>query len=182
MARSSRWGPAALTDRESSGTKGRQAEELACAHLRRQGLATSGKNWTCRRGRARSGHARRRYSSIRRSPLPPASRLGRSPGEHRRAQAAAPDSLPAELFPQQEARWAKRPCRFDVVTVDTSDGQSPPRLDWIQNAFDALISRPTEGHYRWTCNTISASSSRPASRPSSRRWKYCLPISSKPAW
>ncbi|HHW2570434.1 TPA: YraN family protein, partial [Pseudomonas aeruginosa] len=41
------------------------------------------------------------------------------------------------LFLQQEARWAKRPCRFDVVTVDTSDGQSPPRLDWIQNAFDA---------------------------------------------
>lgn len=45
--------------------------------------------------------------------------------------------LSAELFLQQEARWAKRPCRFDVVTVDTSDGQSPPRLDWIQNAFDA---------------------------------------------
>ncbi|MBN0481343.1 YraN family protein, partial [Pseudomonas aeruginosa] len=23
---------------------------MACAHLRRQGLATLGKNWTCRRG------------------------------------------------------------------------------------------------------------------------------------
>ncbi|WP_207927514.1 YraN family protein, partial [Pseudomonas aeruginosa] len=39
-----------MTDRESSREKGRQAEELACAHLRRQGLATLGKNWTCRRG------------------------------------------------------------------------------------------------------------------------------------
>ncbi|NBK29835.1 YraN family protein, partial [Pseudomonas aeruginosa] len=29
-----------MTDRESSRDKGRQAEELACAHLRRQGLAT----------------------------------------------------------------------------------------------------------------------------------------------
>ena len=39
-----------MTDRESSRDKGRQAEELACAHLRRQGFATLGKNWTCRRG------------------------------------------------------------------------------------------------------------------------------------
>lgn len=45
--------------------------------------------------------------------------------------------LSAELFSATGGALGQTPCRFDVVTVDTSDGQSPPRLDWIQNAFDA---------------------------------------------
>ncbi len=131
--------------------------------------------------RARSGHARRRYSSIRRSPLPPASRLGRSPGEHRRAQAATPDSL-RRTFSATGGALGQTPLslrcghrRYQRRTITTATGLDSERIR-------RLISRPTEGHYRWTCNTVSASSSRPASRPSSRPWKYCLPISSKPAW
>lgn len=43
----------------------------------------------------------------------------------------------AQQFLQQEKRWARYPCRFDVVAISPGDGRSPPRLDWIQNAFDA---------------------------------------------
>ncbi|MEB5250277.1 YraN family protein [Pseudomonas aeruginosa] len=125
-----------MTDRESSRDKGRQAEELACAHLRRQGLATLGKNWTCRRGEldlVMLDGDTVVFVEVR-------SRRHRAWGgalESIDARKWQRLILSAELFLQQEARWAKRPCRFDVVTVDTSDGQSPPRLDWIQNAFDA---------------------------------------------
>ncbi|MCU1717631.1 YraN family protein [Pseudomonas sp. 5P_3.1_Bac2] len=41
----------------------------------------------------------------------------------------------AQLFLQQEAHWAKHPCRFDVIAI-TADSQATAHLDWIQNAFD----------------------------------------------
>ncbi len=41
----------------------------------------------------------------------------------------------AQLFLQQESRWAKHPCRFDVIAI-TADSQAPAPLNWIQNAFD----------------------------------------------
>jgi putative endonuclease len=44
-------------------------------------------------------------------------------------------SRAAQHFLQQEARWAKYPCRFDVIAI-TADSQAPAQLDWIQNAFD----------------------------------------------
>ncbi len=44
-------------------------------------------------------------------------------------------SRAAQLFLQQESRWAKYPCRFDVIAIN-ADGQAPAHLDWIQNAFD----------------------------------------------
>lgn len=42
----------------------------------------------------------------------------------------------AQQFLQQESRWAKHPCRFDVIAVEAMDGDSPPRLTWLKNAFD----------------------------------------------
>lgn len=44
-------------------------------------------------------------------------------------------SRAAQHFLQQEARWAKYPCRFDVIAI-TADSQAPAQLNWIQNAFD----------------------------------------------
>jgi putative endonuclease len=38
-------------------------------------------------------------------------------------------------FLQQESRWAKHPCRFDVIAINRK-GNAPPQLNWIQNAFD----------------------------------------------
>lgn len=43
--------------------------------------------------------------------------------------------IAATLFLQQQSRWAKHPCRFDVVAIDTGS-ENHPRLNWIRNAFE----------------------------------------------
>lgn len=45
--------------------------------------------------------------------------------------------LAAQLFLQQESRWARHPCRFDVVALSPGITAATPQLDWLQNAFDA---------------------------------------------
>ncbi|WP_160083454.1 YraN family protein [Pseudomonas sp. 8AS] len=37
----------------------------------------------------------------------------------------------AQHFLQQESRWARQPCRFDVIAL------APTQLDWLKNAFEA---------------------------------------------
>lgn len=39
----------------------------------------------------------------------------------------------AQLFLQKESRWARHPCRFDVVALGTHEADES---DWIRNAFD----------------------------------------------
>ena len=41
----------------------------------------------------------------------------------------------AEFFLASHARFAQRPCRFDVLAI--ADGDSAPVIDWRRNAFDA---------------------------------------------
>ncbi len=41
----------------------------------------------------------------------------------------------AQLFLLKESRWAKHPCRFDVVAIDSTESGANP--SWIQNAFDS---------------------------------------------
>lgn len=41
----------------------------------------------------------------------------------------------ASTFLQQESRWNKHPCRFDVVAIN-ADKTTQLQLDWIKNAFD----------------------------------------------
>lgn len=43
--------------------------------------------------------------------------------------------LAAQHFLQKEARWARHPCRFDVVAINAE--RHPPEINWIQNAFDS---------------------------------------------
>ena len=43
----------------------------------------------------------------------------------------------AALFLQSEARWAKRPCRFDVIAIGPGADASPQALEWITQAFEA---------------------------------------------
>ena len=42
----------------------------------------------------------------------------------------------AQLFLMKESRWAKRPCRFDVVAIGATTGAAQPP-NWIRNAFDS---------------------------------------------
>ena len=41
----------------------------------------------------------------------------------------------AQLFLLKESRWAKHPCRFDVVAMSATEGGAHP--SWIRNAFDS---------------------------------------------
>lgn len=114
---------------------GRQAESLACEHLQRQGMRLLASNWRCRRGELDlvmlDGdtvvfvEVRCRRHQAWGGALESVDR------QKRQRLAAA-----AEHFLQQEARWSRHPCRFDVIAVQPSAGDSPAQLNWIPNAFD----------------------------------------------
>ncbi|WXL25013.1 YraN family protein [Ectopseudomonas mendocina] len=113
---------------------GAAAEALARQHLEQQGLRLVAQNWRCRLGELDLVmlHADTvvfvevRY-------------------RRHRAWGGAAESVDArkreklcraaQQFLLQESRWAKHPCRFDVIAVN-ADSHTPARLDWIQNAFD----------------------------------------------
>lgn len=117
-----------------SGEQGRAAEALARAHLEAQGLRLLARNWACRRGELDlvmlDGDTVvfvevrcRRHAAW----------GGALESIDGRKQAKL--IITAQHYLQREARWANHPCRFDVVAIST-DGNHPPQLNWIQNAFD----------------------------------------------
>jgi putative endonuclease len=120
---------------DSRQTTGRAAEQQARSHLEQQGLRLLAQNWACRVGEldlvmldgdtvvfvevryrkhAGWGGALESVDARKRGKL----------------------SAAAQFFLQQEPRWAKHPCRFDVVAMSPS-AQPSERLNWIQNAFDS---------------------------------------------
>ncbi|KFX68397.1 hypothetical protein TMS3_0119340 [Pseudomonas taeanensis MS-3] len=123
-----------MIDHSSSQSSGKAAETLARQHLEQQGLRLLAQNWHCRRGEldlvmldtdtvvfvevryrrhAAWGGAIESVDARKREKL----------------------TIAAMHFLQQESRWAKHPCRFDVIAIN-SKGNSAPQLNWIQNAFD----------------------------------------------
>ncbi|AYC34204.1 YraN family protein [Pseudomonas cavernae] len=114
--------------------RGRAAEEHARQHLERQGLRLLAQNWLCRRGELDlvmlDGDTvvfvevrYRRHAAW-------GGALESVDGRKREKIARA-----AEYFLQQESRWSKHPCRFDVIAIDAGN-HTAARLDWIKNAFD----------------------------------------------
>lgn len=112
--------------------QGREAEDRACAHLRRQGLKLVERNY-----RAPFGEidlimeqqdvvvfveVRYRHSED----------YG-GPAETVDARKQARLRATAAHFLQRHQRAAKRPCRFDVVAV-TGKGEGE-RILWLRNAF-----------------------------------------------
>jgi putative endonuclease len=122
-----------LTD-ISTQESGAAAEALARRHLEQQGLRLLAQNWRCKRGELDlvmldAGTVvfvevrYRRHSAW------------GGAAESVDARKREKLSRAAQHFLQQESRWAKYPCRFDVIAI-TADSQIPAQLDWIQNAFD----------------------------------------------
>lgn len=123
-----------MIGRNSTQSSGNAAEALARKHLERQGLRLLAQNWRCRRGE---------LDLV----MLDADTVVFVEVRYRRhtAWGGAVESVDARKreklttaalhFLQQEARWAKHPCRFDVIAIN-AEGNSPPRLNWIQNAFD----------------------------------------------
>jgi putative endonuclease len=123
-----------LIDHGSTQRSGKAAEALARQHLEQQGLRLLAQNWHCRRGEldlvmldtdtvvfvevryrrhAAWGGAIESVDARKREKLTKA----------------------ALHFLQRESRWAKHPCRFDVIAIN-AEGNPTPRLNWIRNAFD----------------------------------------------
>ncbi|GIZ12371.1 YraN family protein [Pseudomonas sp. NCCP-436] len=116
----------------SHNDQGRAAEQAARLHLEHNGLRLIEQNWRCRLGELDlvmlDGdtvvfvEVRARRHSAWGGALESVD--ARKRGKLIRA---------AELFLQQQPRWARHSCRFDVVAIQTGSAH----LDWIQNAFDA---------------------------------------------
>lgn len=118
----------------TSGERGAWAEDLACAHLERHGLSTLHRNYRCRHGEIdlilRDGaslvFAEVRYRA----------HAGRVSGAQSVDSAKQRRLLAsAEHFLQRHRDHAERACRFDVI--DVTGPVHTPRVDWIQDAFDA---------------------------------------------
>ena len=123
-----------MNERISTQQRGDAAEALARRHLEQQGLRLLAQNWRCRLGELDLVMLDadtvvfvevryRRHSAW------------GGAAESVDARKREKLSRAAQHFLQQEARWAKYPCRFDVIAI-TADSQAPAQLDWIQNAFD----------------------------------------------
>lgn len=115
---------------------GQAAEGWALTHLEEHGLRLLARNWRCRLGELDlvmlDGDTLvfvevryRRHSAW-------GGAEGSVDARKRRRVANA-----AQVFLQQQPRWAQRPCRFDVVAIAPSAHGCAARLNWIRSAFDA---------------------------------------------
>ncbi|MEN0107793.1 MAG: YraN family protein [Pseudomonas sp.] len=118
----------------STQNAGREGEAEAFEHLRRHGLKLLCRNWRCKGGELDlvmlDGDTvvfvevrARRHSAW----------GGAVESVDGRKQQKL--ILAANSFLQQEPRWSKHPCRFDVVAINTGS-EHANRLNWIRNAFD----------------------------------------------
>ena len=123
-----------MSERITTQQRGEAAEALARQHLEKHGLRLLAQNWRCRLGELDLVMLDadtvvfvevryRRYSAW--------GGAAASVDARKREKL----SRATQLFLQQESRWAKYPCRFDVIAIN-ADGQAPAQLDWIQNAVD----------------------------------------------
>lgn len=123
-----------MTERNNPQQSGQAAEALARQFLEQRGLRLLAQNWRCRLGELDLVMLDadtvvfvevryRRHSAW------------GGAAESVDARKREKLSRAAQHFLQQESRWAKYPCRFDVIAIN-ADSQAPAQLDWIQNAFD----------------------------------------------
>ncbi len=120
-----------MSDAQSSG---RSAETLALRHLCNSGLRLLARNWSCRSGELdlvmldgdTVVFVEVRYR-----------RHAAWGGALESVDARKQQKLikTAQLFLQNESRWAHNPCRFDVIAIAPA-GQTQD-LNWIRNAFDS---------------------------------------------
>ena len=120
-----------MSDAQSSG---RSAETLALRHLCNSGLRLLARNWSCRSGELdlvmldgdTVVFVEVRYR-----------RHAAWGGAVESVDARKQQKLvrAAEHFLQKESRWARHPCRFDVIAIGSTAQRAP--LTWIRNPFDS---------------------------------------------
>lgn len=121
-----------MTEQPTTQASGHAAEARALAYLQTKGLRLIAQNWRCRRGELDLVmlHADtvvfvevryRRHSAW------------GGAMESVDARKREKLTLAATQFLQESPRWARQPCRFDVIALS---GTTDADLNWIQNAFD----------------------------------------------
>ena len=120
----------------SSQESGQTAESLARKHLEQNGLSLVTQNWRCRRGELDlimlDGKTLVFVEVRLRKHLGWGGAL-ESVDMRKRGKLI----LAAQQFLQNEPRWSKSPCRFDVVAFEPDKQQDSPQLNWLKNAFDS---------------------------------------------
>ena len=119
-----------ITDKQQ---QGQQAEDAAKRYLERHGLRLVQRNWSCRSGELDlvmlDGdtvvfvEVRYRRHTAWGGALESV--------DYRKQQKLV---KAAQLFLQKESRWARHPCRFDVIAIEAGSSAASP--NWIRNAFD----------------------------------------------
>lgn len=121
--------------KSGSSHAGHEAETFALQHLQQHGLQLLARNWCCRHGEldlvmldgSTVVFVEVRYRR---------QRGWGSALESVDARKQEKLIATAQLFLQQQPRWADSPCRFDVVAVDGEPGHGAP-LNWLRSAFDS---------------------------------------------
>lgn len=123
-----------MPDKPTSLQIGMAAESLACDYLQQQGLDLLERNYRAPRGELdliMQEHDHMVFVEVR---FRHNHRFGSGADS---VHATKQDKLikTALYYLQQHPKLAKRPVRFDVVSISTKDNQ--PQIDWIKDAFQA---------------------------------------------
>lgn len=115
--------------------KGQAAEGWALTHLEEHGLRLVARNWRCRLGEldlVMLDGDTVVFVEVRYRRHAAWGGAEASVDARKRSRVAAA----AQVFLQQQPRWAPYPCRFDVVAIAAAETNSAARLNWIRSAFD----------------------------------------------
>lgn len=124
-----------MSDRTRRET-GQAAEGWALTHLEEHGLRLVERNWRCRLGEldlVMLDDVTVVFVEVRYRRHNTWGGAEASVDARKRARVSAA----AQVFLLQQPRWARHPCRFDVVAIGPAEQGRPPQLNWIRGAFDA---------------------------------------------
>ena len=111
------------------------AEQQALHYLQAQGLQLLAQNWRCKRGEldlVMLDGDTVVFVEVRYRKHAQWGGALASIDERKRQKLI----LAAQFFLQKEHRWADRPCRFDVVAMESTPSGTAD-LTWLKNAFDS---------------------------------------------
>lgn len=117
---------------DTAQARGQAAEALARQHLEQHGLRLVAQNWRCKRGEldlVMLDGTTVVFVEVRYRRHNTYGGAIESVDRRKREKLAGA----AMYFLQEQTRWAKSPCRFDVIAINAAE---PARLNWIKNAFD----------------------------------------------
>jgi len=113
-------------------SRGRKAEDVACAHLQHQGLLLEARNYRSPYGEIDLIMRERDtlvFVEVRFRKTPDFGTAAETVDARKQAKLRAT----AEHYLQHTPRASKKPCRFDIVAI-SGDGEDS--LSWYRNAFE----------------------------------------------